>query len=135
MDAFDKVTGRARYGADYNLPGQLYGAVKYAEYPHAEIVSISIDKAKSLPGVRAVMTHNDIPGKKTFGVVVDHQQPLCVDKVRYMGDVVAIVAAETAEIAEKALELIKPEISKNLYTRFCNKIKGYPFGPLKNKIH
>ncbi len=109
VDAFDKITGRAQYGADYNLPGQLFGATKYAEYPHAEIVSINIDKAKSMPGVMAVLTHNDIPGKKTFGVVVDHQQPLCVDKVRFLGDVVAMVAADTPEIAEKALELIKVE--------------------------
>ncbi|MCP4583618.1 MAG: xanthine dehydrogenase family protein [candidate division Zixibacteria bacterium] len=106
VDAFDKATGQARYGADYSLNGQLFGHVKYTDHPHAEIITIHTEKARSLSGVRAVLTHDDIPGKKSFGSVVPHQMVLCSDKVRYTGDVVAIVAAETLEIAEKACELI-----------------------------
>jgi len=107
VDALDKVTGRAKYGADYNQKGQLYGCVKYSDYPHATIISMDTAKAKALAGVRAVLTHLDIPGEKCFGGVIPHQVVLCSDKVRYLGDVVAIVAAETEEIALKAAELIE----------------------------
>jgi CO/xanthine dehydrogenase Mo-binding subunit len=109
VDAVDKVTGRAKYGADHNIPGQLYGAVKYADYPHAKVVSIDTEKAKILTGVRSVLTHEDIPGEKVFGAIHVHQVVLCFDKVRFLGDVVAIVAAETQEIAEQAIGLIKVE--------------------------
>ncbi len=106
VDALDKVTGRAKFGADYNVAGQLYGHALYADYPHAKILSIDVSRAKVLPGVRAVLTHLDIPGEKGFGTVVAHQMALCVDKVRYMGDAVTIVAAETEEIAKEACALI-----------------------------
>ena len=109
VDAIDKITGRAKYGADYNVTGQLYGYVKYADYPHARIISIDIDTAKALPGVRAVFTHRDIPGEKSFGGIIADQMVLCSDKVRYIGDVVAIVAAETEEIAREACNLIRLE--------------------------
>lgn len=112
VDAIDKVTGRARYGADYNIEGQLYGAVRYADYPHAEIISINTKKAKSLNGVRAVLAHEDVPGEKSFGSVVPHQMVLCSDRVRYMGDVVAIVAAESPELAEHAASLITVKYKK-----------------------
>jgi CO/xanthine dehydrogenase Mo-binding subunit len=107
VDAVDKVTGRAKYGADYNALGQLYGVSKYADYPHAKIKSINIAKAKSLDGVRAVLTHENIPGEKSFGAITANQMVMCTDTVRFMGDVVAIVAAESQEIAEKAADLIE----------------------------
>jgi CO/xanthine dehydrogenase Mo-binding subunit len=106
VNALDKVTGRAKYGADYNQKGQLYGYVRYADHPHAEIVSIDTTRAKALPGVRVVLTHVDVPGEKSFGGVIPHQVVLCSDKVRYIGDVVAIVAADTEEIGVKAADLI-----------------------------
>jgi len=107
VDARDKVTGQARYSADYNLKHQLYGAVKHADYPHAEILSVDIDKAKNLPGVRAVLTHEDIPGEKSFGSIVPHQTLLCSDKVRYIGDAIVLVAADTSAIARQAVDLIE----------------------------
>src|SRR3989442_3447091 len=58
-DAADKVTGRARFGADFNLPGQLIGRVLRSPHPHARIVSIDISKAEALPGVNAVITRDD----------------------------------------------------------------------------
>ncbi len=109
VDAIDKVTGRAKYAADYNQPGQLYGAVKYAEYPHAKIIRIDTTAAKSLAGVRAVLTHVDIPGEKGFGAIEQHQMVLCSDKVRFIGDAIAIVAAESPEMAERAVDLITVE--------------------------
>ncbi|HBC47015.1 MAG TPA: oxidoreductase, partial [candidate division Zixibacteria bacterium] len=73
VDAIDKVTGHAKYGADYNVPGQLYGASKYSDYPHAKIIRIDTSKALALDGVRAVLTHKDIPGEKSFGAIHPHQ--------------------------------------------------------------
>jgi CO/xanthine dehydrogenase Mo-binding subunit len=107
VDAIDKVTGRAKYAADYNQAGQLYGAVKYSDYPHAKISRIDTARAKELGGVRAILTHVDIPGEKGFGAVEAHQMVLCSDKVRFYGDAVAIVAAETREIADYAVDLIE----------------------------
>jgi len=106
VDAIDKVTGRAKYGADHDRKGQLYGCVKYSEHPHARILSIDTAQAEALSGVRAVLTHKDIPGEKSFGTVVPHQMVLCADKVLYFGDAVAVVAADTEEIASRAVELI-----------------------------
>lgn len=105
----DKVTGKARYTDDYVFPGMLYGRTKRSDYPHAKLVSIDTSKAEALPGVKAVLTHEDIPGTNIHGVVYEDWPCLAADRVRYMGDPVAIVAAETPEIAEEALALIEVE--------------------------
>lgn len=109
VDGYEKVTGRAKYGGDLFFPGMLYGKVLRAKYPHARILSINTEKAKALPGVAGVFTAADVPGSKVFGVIVKDQPVLAVDKVRFMGDGVAMVAAETPEIAEAALKLIEVE--------------------------
>lgn len=106
-DAVAKATGAARFADDYVFPNMLYGATLRAAYPHARIVSIDTEKAKGLPGVRAVLTHHDVPSHNRHGLVFDDWPVLCDEKVRYLGDAVAIVAAETAEIARKALEIIE----------------------------
>jgi len=136
VDAFDKVTGRARYGADYNLANQLYGQVKYADFPHADIISIDTTEAKKLPGVRAVLTAKDVPGDRTFGAVIINQVVLCSDRVRYYGDAVALVAADTPGIAERAMLLIKIEykelesVSDPQAALKKSSIKIYPKGNL-----
>ena len=107
VDALGKVTGRAKFAADYSAGHQLYGKVLHAEYPHARILHIDTAEAKRLDGVEAVLTAQDIPGEKVFGIVVKNQPILALDKVRYLGDGVALVAARTREIAEAALKLIK----------------------------
>ncbi len=109
VDSLDKVTGKAVYAADHNVTGQLFGRVKYPDYPHAKILSIDISEAKSLDGVRAVMIAEDIPGEPSFGSVVAHQMALCTDRVRFWGDAVALVAADTPELAEYAVSLIEVE--------------------------
>ena len=106
VDAFGKVTGRAKFAADYNVAHQLVGKVLRSKYPHAKILHINIAKAESLDGVEAVLTARDIPGEKAFGIVVKNQAILASDKVRYVGDGVALVAAKSKEIAEQALALI-----------------------------
>ena len=108
-DAVDKVTGAAKFTDDYALPGMLAGATLRAEYPHARILSIDTSQAEALDGVHAVLTHKDVPGRNRHGLVFPDWPVLCDDKVRYLGDAVAIVAADTAEIAAEALSLIEVE--------------------------
>jgi CO/xanthine dehydrogenase Mo-binding subunit len=87
----------------------LVGRIRRAGIPHARILSIDTTAAEALPGVAAVVTHRDIKGDNAFGIVIQDQPAFCVDKVRYVGDVVAAVAAVDAATAEAALALIKVE--------------------------
>jgi CO/xanthine dehydrogenase Mo-binding subunit/aerobic-type carbon monoxide dehydrogenase small subunit (CoxS/CutS family) len=106
-DAVAKVTGTARYADDYAFPGMLHGATLRAGLPHARILGIDAGRARALPGVRAVLTHADLPGARNHGLFLQDWPVLCYDKVRYVGDAVAIVAADTPEVARQALELIR----------------------------
>ncbi len=105
----DKVTGRAKFTDDYIFPDMLYARTLRAAYPHARLLSIDTSAAKALTGVAAVLTHEDVPGDNIHGLVYDDWPALAADKVRYMGDPVAIVAAETQEIADEAIKLIQVE--------------------------
>ncbi len=106
-DGPGKVTGGIKYLTDLTFPNMLYGKILRSSEPHAEIVSISTDLARKLPGVRAVVTYKDVPGLNGYGIIFPDQPVLCKDKVRYVGDALAAVAADTEEIAEKALGLIE----------------------------
>jgi xanthine dehydrogenase D subunit len=106
-DGEEKVTGKLRYLTDLTAPGMLHGKVLRSRYPHAWILSIDTSKAKMIPGVRAVVTAEDVPGMNLFGIAFPHQPVLCHDRVRYVGDALAAVAADTEEIAEYALSLIE----------------------------
>ncbi|MGN8646098.1 xanthine dehydrogenase subunit D [Gracilibacillus sp. HCP3S3_G5_1] len=108
-DGKGKVTGALKYLTDLSFPDMLYGKVLRSEYPHARVVSISTERAEQLPGVKAVITHRDVPGLNRFGIVTPDQPVLCEDVVRYVGDAVAAVAAESMEIADQALDLIEVE--------------------------
>jgi len=102
----DKVTGRTHYAADVDLPGMLWGKILRSPHPHARILRIDASAARSVPGVKAVITGQDAPGH-LMGKVLRDMPVLCWDKVRYIGDRVAAVAAETPEAAEEALLLIQ----------------------------
>jgi xanthine dehydrogenase molybdenum-binding subunit len=106
-DAVDKVTGTAKFADDYAFSDMLYGATLRAAHPHARIVSIDTSGAVSLPGVHAVLTHRDVPGRNRHGLVYQDWPVLCGDKVRYLGDAVALVAAESPGVASEALGLIE----------------------------
>ena len=108
-DALLKVSGKLLYGADYGQEGFLHGKILRSPYPHAWIRSIRTEKAKSLPGVAAVLTAKDVPGRNGFGAIIPDQPVICGDKVRFVGDAVALVAAETERIAHEALKLIEVE--------------------------
>ena len=105
-DAVEIVTGEARFIADIKLPQMLYGKVLRSPLPHANIKKIDASKAKRLDGVKAVLTYQDVPEWK--GGMPAHVRILD-RKVRFVGDAVALVAAETEEIALEALEEIDVE--------------------------
>jgi selenium-dependent xanthine dehydrogenase len=105
-DAVDKVTGSAMFTDDYAFPGMLYGATLRAGFPHARVLSIDANGASRLPGVHAVLTYRDVPGRNRHGLVFHDWPVLCDDKVRYLGDAVAILAADSPEIAAEAVKLI-----------------------------
>lgn len=106
-DGEEKVTGKLRYLTDLTAPGMLHGKVLRSRYPHAWILSIDTSKAIMTPGVRVVVTAEDVPGMNLFGIAFPHQPVFCHDRVRYIGDALAAVAADTEEIAEYALSLIE----------------------------
>jgi CO/xanthine dehydrogenase Mo-binding subunit len=108
VDAYEKVTGKAKFGADLFFPNMLYGKVLRSKYPYARIVKINIKKALALTGVKAVITAEDIPNNK-FGVIIQNQQVLAQKQALYIGDGIAVVAAETKEAAAEAIELIEVE--------------------------
>ena len=98
----DKVTGRTRFAADVDIPGMLRGKILRSPHPHARIRRIDASAAWRVPGVKAVVTGQDTPGH-FMGKVLRDMPVLCWDRVRYSGDRVAAVAAETPEAAEEAL--------------------------------
>lgn len=108
IDALEKVTGRAMYCTDLMLPNMLWGKILRSHYPHARIVSIDTRRAERLQGVRAVITADDVPNTR-YGMGLSDEPVLARDKVRYAGEPVAAVAAESLEIAEEALTLIRVE--------------------------
>jgi len=108
-DALAKITGEARFTDDYDFPGMLYARTLRAGVPHARIISIDTAAARALPGVLAVLTHKDVPGRNLHGLVSFDWPVLCRDKILYAGDAIAIVAADSEEIAARALELVRVE--------------------------
>ncbi len=110
-DAADKVTGKAIFTDDLVFEGMLYARVRRAMIPHGFLRKLDVSKAKALPGVAAVLTAEDIPGEKTHGLVI-YDWPVMVgvgERVRYVGDAIAVVAAESQEIADQAAGLIEAE--------------------------
>jgi CO/xanthine dehydrogenase Mo-binding subunit len=109
-DGVDKVTGRARFGADFNMPGQLMGRILRSPHAHARIKSIDISKALAVPGVKAIVTRDDFnPEKVDPGLHDTLHNIMARDKVLYEGHAVAAVAAIDAHSARKALKLIAVE--------------------------
>lgn len=113
IDARKLAQGRPVFTDDLHLDGMLYGALLTSPHAHARIRNIDASRARALPGVHAVLTYKDIPRVKYASGGQSYPQPLPYDqvslddKVRHVGDRVAIVAAETPEIAQRALELIE----------------------------
>ena len=108
VEGRDKVTGAARYAADVAMPGMLHAAYVTSPYPHARIGSVDVSAARKLPGVRAVLTGADTkPGR--LGRRLQDWPILCWDRVLFIGDRVAAIAADTAAIADEAAQLVQVE--------------------------
>ena len=107
-EVWAKVTGKAVYGIDLEFPGMLYGKILRSPHPHARIKGIDLSAARAIPGVRAVLSAQDVHCNP-YGIVVDDEMPLAVDRVRYIGDEVAVVAAVDQKTAERAMAAIKVE--------------------------
>ncbi len=113
-DALAKVKGTAAYPGDINLPNQTYMKVLFAHRPHAIVKRVDTTAAECLPGVLMILTAKDVPVNE-YGLIVKDQPVLCgpgsskpfTDRVRFVGDQVAVVIAETEEIAARALPLIQ----------------------------
>jgi CO/xanthine dehydrogenase Mo-binding subunit len=114
VDAQDKVTGKAQYSDDIYFDDMLYLKIKRAVHPHAYLRKLHIEKAKKLPGVVKIITAADVPQVKNFGLIIK-DQPVLIgigEKMRYMGDALAIVIAKHKEVASMAAKLIKAEVEK-----------------------
>ncbi|HEX2930585.1 MAG TPA: molybdopterin cofactor-binding domain-containing protein, partial [Candidatus Binatia bacterium] len=103
-----KVSGAVNYAANLEFPGQIYAKALRSPYPHAMLLRIDASIATALRGVRAVVTRDDLTDLHPyFGTGVEDQPVVAIDKVRYAGDIVAAVAADSREIAEEAITLIQ----------------------------
>ncbi len=116
VDARAKVTGEALYPGDIDLPNQAYMKILFANRPHAIVKAVDISAAEALPGVLAVFTARDVPVNE-YGLIMNDQPVLCgpgsskpyTDRVRFVGDQVALVVAESEEIAARGRDLIQVE--------------------------
>lgn len=113
-DAVEKVTGASRFADDIVLPAMLHGRTLRAAVPHGVLRRLEVERARALPGVAAVLTASEIPGEHYHGLITRDWPSLVGvgEKVRYVGDAVALVAAETKEIAAEALRLIEAEYER-----------------------
>ena len=108
-DAVPKVTGQFEYSSDLHTSGMLWGKTIRSPHAHARVVSIDVSEALATPGVHAVLTHEDVPGRKTYGLEFPDQPVLAIDRVRFFGEPVAIVAADEPEQARRAAAAVRVE--------------------------
>jgi len=105
-DALDKAMGKTRYVGDMNLPGMLYAGIFYSSLPHANIITINKHKSLEVPGVKAVLTAADIPGRNLVPLMKEDWPFLAENKIIYAGQAIALIVAETKDDLEKARSLI-----------------------------
>jgi CO/xanthine dehydrogenase Mo-binding subunit len=108
-DAVPKVRGEFAYSSDLHAADMLWGHTVRSPHVYARIVSIDVSEAVRMPGVHAVLTHEDVPGKKLYGLEHADQPVLAMDRVRYFGEAVAVVAAEEQEQARRAAAAVRVE--------------------------
>jgi xanthine dehydrogenase D subunit len=106
-DGIPKVKGEFEYSSDMRMDGMLWGATLRSAHPRADIWSLDVSRALAIPGVRAILTHEDVPGRKLYGMERADQPVLARQHVRYQGEPIAIVAAEHPETARRAIAAIE----------------------------
>jgi len=129
VDARSKVTGQAKYAADFDMADMLWGAIKRSPYPHAKILKIDTSKAERLPGVKAVITGKDFNGFKWgWSGPTRDEEPLATERVRYLYEGVAAVAAVDEDTAQEACDLIDVEYEElpGVFTPFEAMKEGAP---------
>ena len=109
VDAVEKVAGSGIFTGDLGFPGMVHAKVKRSDHAHARIMSVDMSKAENLEGVLGVFTASDVTGENTVGLIVPDQPVFAEDKVRHFGDGIAMVVAETPELARKGVDLIRVE--------------------------
>ncbi|MBC8384422.1 MAG: aldehyde oxidase, partial [Candidatus Cloacimonetes bacterium] len=109
IDGYEKVTGKVIYGDDIKIHGMLFAAFRYTDIPCGKIKKIDISDAEKMEGVESIVLFKDIPGAKRVGPIRQDYYPIVNDEVFFSGDVVAVVAAKTKEIALLAVEKIEIE--------------------------
>ena len=107
LDAPGKVTGAIKYAADMWMANMLHLQVLRSPHPHARIVRIDASRARAMPGVECILTSDDVPGVDNFGVFIEDQPVMARGVVRYVGEAVLAVAAQTLDIARAALRSIQ----------------------------
>jgi len=105
-DAVAKVKGTFAYSSDLHATDMLWGHTVRSPHAHARILEIDTSQALTMSGVHAVLTHEDVPGVKTYGLEFADQPVLAIDRVRYFGEAVAVVAAEEPEQARRAADAV-----------------------------
>lgn len=105
-DALPKVRGERLFADDYAAPGQLYGVFAFSDLPHGRLLSVDTSSAEKLPGVVRVLTARDLPGRNGYGLMVPHQPVFAEGEIRYRGEVIAAVFAESEAIAREAAGLV-----------------------------
>jgi xanthine dehydrogenase D subunit len=106
-DGIPKVKGEFEYSSDMRMDGMLWGATLRSAHPRADIWSVDVSRALAIPGVRAILTHEDVPGQKLYGMERADQPVLAWQHVRYQGEPIAIVAADHPETARRAVNAIE----------------------------
>ena len=107
IDARSKVDGSAHYADDLSFGGMLHAAVARSEHAHAELLSLDTERARTVPGVEAVLSARDIPGENLIPLIIPDLPVLADRRVRFVGEPIAVVAAETREAAEEAARLVR----------------------------
>lgn len=109
IDGYEKVTGKALYGDDLQLPGMLHAASRHTDIPAGRITRLDVTRAAAMPGVHAIALYRHIPGQTRLGPIRPDQYVIVNDEVFYSGDVLAVVAAETREQAQAAADRIEAD--------------------------
>jgi CO/xanthine dehydrogenase Mo-binding subunit/aerobic-type carbon monoxide dehydrogenase small subunit (CoxS/CutS family) len=140
QEAIDKVQGKPLYTEDLPVNNALHGELLLSDFAHAEVISVHTRKAEALPGVAAVLTAKDIPGSNTVGIITKSQPVLALEKVRYSGDAVALVIADTPEIAREALTYIEVTyrelpVVMDMVTAAENSVHIHNDGNILSKLH
>jgi xanthine dehydrogenase D subunit len=125
-DGTPKVTGEFAYASDLWMDGMLWGTTLRSPHPYARIVSIEIGEALATPGVHAILTHEDVPGHKYYGLEIVDQPVLAMDVVRYHGEPVALIAADHPEIARRAAKKIQVDYDEYEPITDAHQALGHP---------